>query len=627
MLTEFRKAYGDAFNYAKVRARIYDSNCTEFRLEVTLKLSSERQQQFILGLYCGFCGIHFAIAGNNEEHSVAGNGLTKYEGEKTKVNTKAKDILKKSAGNLFIAGFAVCLSSGLSIIHLECIRFLADCVLSKNAGKIWSTFAVFSVSLIVSALLLCVQNSKALKIKQRLIESLEQKAIDIWLDSNYKNNENTEKMLPILRNDIFTYSEQLSGLILKILGTAVSVILTSIYVTMIDPWLFALTLFISLAAISISAYRGRRLPEQNEKLYFHMGAIYNHNAELVRNREAAYALNSERVIKPYQKEIADYKIDQGKILGTMTMQRILGSANTILNTCLILVIGGYGVFKGSIEISDLIVLLSAVGFLTNTLYQIPTCISEYQQLKGMDGRINALLISQVEAGDGVEDMAKITSISAENVSFAYEDESGAVHNLFDNINISLNSGECLILKGASGCGKSTLLKIFADMLKGYKGNIICNGKNLKNMKEKSFWDRILYLNQEPELISGTLKENITMFQDADETKLGYALEQAGLKNLIPKFERGIDTPVSMLNLSSGEQQRICFARAFYGDIDVIISDESFSAVDPDSRREIFGKILTQIKEKSQILIMSSHTDFGDNSQDSVKILNLGGKAE
>lgn len=547
--------------------------------------------------------------------------------EKTKVNTKAKDIMKKSAGSLFVAGLAVCLSSGLSIIYLECIRLLADSVLTKNAGRIWSTFAVFSVSLVVSALLLCVQNSKALKIKQRLIESLEQKAIDIWLGSNYKNNENTESMLPILRNDIFTYSEQLSGLIFKILGTAVSVILTSIYVMRIEPWLLALTLIISLAAISISAYRGRRLPEQNEKLYFHMGAIYNHNAELVRNREAAYALNSERVIKPYQKEIADYKIDQGKILGTMTMQRILGSANTILNTCLILVIGGYGVFKGSIEISDLIVLLAAVGFLTNTLYQIPVCISDYQQLKGMDGRINALLTSQVEAGDGVEDMAKITSISAENVSFAYEDESGAVHNFFENLNINLKAGECLILKGASGCGKSTLLKIFADMLKGYKGNIICNGKNLKNIKEKSFWDRILYLSQKPELISGTLKENITMFQDADESKLDYALEQAGLKNLIPKFERGIDTPVSMLNLSSGEQQRICLARAFYGDIDVIISDESFSAVDPDSRREIFGKILTQIKEKSQILIMSSHADFGDNSQDFVKILNLGEKAE
>ena len=81
-----------------------------------------------------------------------------------------------------------------------------------------------------------------------------------------------------------------------------------------------------------------------------------------------------------------------------------------------------------------------------------------------------------------------------------------------------------------------------------------------------------------------------MFQDADEMKLNYALEQTGLKNLIPKFERGIDTHISMLNLSSGEQQRICLARAFYGDYDVIISDESFSAVDPDSRKEIFGRL-------------------------------------
>ena len=74
------------------------------------------------------------------------------------------------------------------------------------------------------------------------------------------------------------------------------------------------------------------------------------------------------------------------------------------------------------------------------------------------------------------------------------------------------------MNGASGCGKSTLLKIFADILKSYRGNIICNGKDLKNIKENSFWERILYLSQEPQLISGTIKENITLFKDADESK-------------------------------------------------------------------------------------------------------------
>ncbi len=567
---------------------------------------------------------------------------------KAKMNTDSKNILKQSAGSLFTAGLAVCLGSGLSILYLECIRLLADSVLSKNADRIWGIFAVFSVSLIISALLVCVQNSRALAMKQRLIESLEQKAIDIWLGSNYKNKENTDKMLPIIRNDIFTYSEQLSGLILKMTGTAVSVILTSIYVILLEPWLLALTLFLSLAAISISACRGRKLPEQNQKLYFHMGAIYNHNAELVRNREAAYVLNGERVIEPYQKEIAAYKIDQGKVLGTMTMQRILGAANTILNTCAILVIGGYGVSRGRLEISDFIALLAAVGFLTNTLYQIPACISAYQQLKGMDSRISALLAPQAAAPSGFEDVEKITSISTQNLSFAYENENNTFQEdetlqgsnalqksealqgaeslrgkiLFENINIDLRSGECLIIKGASGCGKSTLLKIFANMLKSYGGTVICGGKNLKNIRENSFWDRILYLSQEPQLISGTIKENITMFKDADEGKLNSALEQAGLKKLIPSFERGIDTPISMLNLSSGEQQRVCLARAFYGDYDVIISDESFSAIDPDSRREIFGKILAQLEEKSQILIMSSHTDFDYDSKGSVKILNM-----
>ena len=180
------------------------------------------------------------------------------------MNPESKSILKKSSGSLFTAGLALCLGSVLSILYLECIRLLADSVLTKNGGRIWSIFAVFAVSIIVSALLVCVQNSRALVVRQRLIESLEQKAIDIWLGSNYKDNGNTEKMLPIIRNDIFTYSEQLSGFILKVIGTAVSIVLTGIYVFMIEPWLLALTLLLSLAAISVSAYRGRKLPEHGK---------------------------------------------------------------------------------------------------------------------------------------------------------------------------------------------------------------------------------------------------------------------------------------------------------------------------------------------------------------------------
>lgn len=109
------------------------------------------------------------------------------------MNAESKNILRKSAGSLLTAGLAVCLGSGLGIVYLECIRLLADSVLTKNAGRIWAIFAVFAGSLLISAALVCVQNGKALTIRQRLIESLEQKAIDIWLASNYRDNENTER--------------------------------------------------------------------------------------------------------------------------------------------------------------------------------------------------------------------------------------------------------------------------------------------------------------------------------------------------------------------------------------------------------------------------------------------------
>ena len=79
------------------------------------------------------------------------------------MNTESKNILKKSVGSLFMAGIAVCLGAGLGIFYLECIRLLADSVLTKNVGKIWGIFAVFAASLILSALFLCIQKT-AIKI-------------------------------------------------------------------------------------------------------------------------------------------------------------------------------------------------------------------------------------------------------------------------------------------------------------------------------------------------------------------------------------------------------------------------------------------------------------------------------
>ena len=87
------------------------------------------------------------------------------------MNAESKNILRKSADSLLTAGLAVCLGSGLGIVYLECIRLLADSVLTKNAGRIWAIFAVFAGSLLISAALVCVQNGKALTIRQRLIES------------------------------------------------------------------------------------------------------------------------------------------------------------------------------------------------------------------------------------------------------------------------------------------------------------------------------------------------------------------------------------------------------------------------------------------------------------------------
>jgi ATP-binding cassette, subfamily B, bacterial PglK len=182
-------------------------------------------------------------------------------------------------------------------------------------------------------------------------------------------------------------------------------------------------------------------------------------------------------------------------------------------------------------------------------------------------------------------------LSLESISFIYPN---AKHNALLNISLKIKRGDSIGIIGESGSGKTTLIDAILGMLKPNSGEIYFNGSPLN--KEMYNWHRqVAYLPQEIFLVDDKLKNNVALGvdeKDIDVKLLNDSLERASLSELINQLPDGIDTVLGErgVRLSGGQRQRISLARAFYHKRDILVLDESTSALDHETEKEIVDEI-------------------------------------
>ena len=182
-------------------------------------------------------------------------------------------------------------------------------------------------------------------------------------------------------------------------------------------------------------------------------------------------------------------------------------------------------------------------------------------------------------------------LKLENVSFMYPD---AKQKALKNISLNIKPGDSIGIIGESGSGKTTLIDSILGMLEPNSGEIYLNGAPLK--QELNNWHkRVAYLPQEIFLVDDKLKINVALGvneHDIDIDLLNSSLERASLSGLIEQLPDGIDTELGErgVRLSGGQRQRISLARAFYHKRDILVLDESTSALDNETEKEIVDEI-------------------------------------
>ena len=202
-----------------------------------------------------------------------------------------------------------------------------------------------------------------------------------------------------------------------------------------------------------------------------------------------------------------------------------------------------------------------------------------------------------------QNQANFHSLELKNIDFSFPKSN---RKILQNISIKINSGDAIGIMGPSGSGKTTLVDLILGLLNPDSGDIFFNNRS-EDSEILSIKNQIAYLPQQVFIIDDSVANNIALGVENDEIdlmKLKISIRTAQLTKTIDEMSNGINTKLGEkgVRLSGGERQRISLARAFYHDKNILIMDESTSALDSEVEREIVEEVKRLKKDKTIIVI-------------------------
>ena len=271
----------------------------------------------------------------------------------------------------------------------------------------------------------------------------------------------------------------------------------------------------------------------------------------------------------------------------------------------------YMALMGRITVGDILFVVQTSNHIANPLFAFSALAGSINSTKGVRKNITTLLQNNDK---GIEIKA-LDRLQVENLSYKYEDTP-----VIGNLNLTFNRGKKYLLTGESGSGKSTLIKLITKQLTDYEGKILIDGLELKTISEKSYFREIKLINQNPEYINSSIKDNIVGDSQYIEARYLSILRDLSLLEFITSLKDGSNTILDedSLNISGGQLQRITIARALYSGSNFLVMDEPFSALDQDNLDRIENLLL----DTNLTLIIISHKNSSKALEKYDEVINL-----
>lgn len=304
---------------------------------------------------------------------------------------------------------------------------------------------------------------------------------------------------------------------------------------------------------------------------------------------------------------------------------------------LIFFLAAYIVWLGSIEIKfgfletgQLIALIMYFGQITMSVIMIGNIIREFYTSLSSYKRIKEILsLEEFEDKDKCKlNKEDILDINLKNISVKNGEKF-----ILKNINLEIPFGTSIGIIGNTGSSKTSLVNVISRVLKETDGDMFVAGKNIKDLEEKEFLKNLAYVPQKLVMLSGNIKDNISMGKKLRDDEIIDVLKISESFEFVEKYSDGIYHEVKEdgSNFSGGQKQRLNIARALQRKPKIIILDDSTSAIDITTEKRIWKNINEKLGKITKIVISQKISSIKDMDKivvlDSGKITNIGSHAE
>ncbi len=326
-------------------------------------------------------------------------------------------------------------------------------------------------------------------------------------------------------------------------------------------------------------------------------------------------VSGARVVKAFTRE--EYEINRFDNANTdlmttnLKVQKLLATLNPILmiimnaSVIAIIMIGGFQVEAKAMQVGE---VMAAVTYITQILMSVMMVGMMFQQVSRSAAsmkRVNEVLSTNSVISDGNKsaDSDNSGTVEFRNVGFSYPGSSGKP--VLSGIDLKAEKGQMIAILGSTGCGKTSLVNLVPRFYDATKGDVLVDGVNVKDYDVDTLRSKIGVVLQKSELFSGTVAENIRWgCETATDEEVKTAAKIAQAEEFIDGFNDGYDTMISEkgASLSGGQKQRMAIARAIIKKPEILIFDDSTSALDLSTEAKLHKALRESLSGVTVIMI-------------------------
>ncbi|MFQ5686266.1 MAG: ABC transporter ATP-binding protein [Candidatus Scalindua sp.] len=478
------------------------------------------------------------------------------------------------------------------------------------------------------ALLVIIQSYNIQNIGQKVMMDLRMELFSHiqTLPLSFFDKNPVGRLVTRLTNDIAALGELFSAGLIVVIGDVF--IIAGIIVTM-----FILNIKLALVAlcvlpimIIISLFFGKRIKAAFREIKRKLARINSYLNENITGMKTIQLFNrEEKNYETFDSVNKDYLHEQVRYMRYYAIFQPAINIMNALSVSLILWYGAFRYFSNDLTLGILVVFFAYIQGIFDPIRDIVDKYNIFQGAMASSERIFSLMKESPESdynkGTALQEVEG--KIEFKDVWFAYNNSDYVLKEL----SFKIDSGQSLAIVGATGSGKTSVTNVLTRLYEIDKGTVLLDNRSILDIDKTQLRQIVGMISQDIFLFSGTIRDNISLFNSTSDKRILEIIDELGLTHFIGRMPHGLDTEVAERgsNLSAGERQFISFVRIIAYNPDILILDEATSNIDPVSEVLIQDAIKKITKDRTSIII--SHRLSTIINCDHILVLNKGEKVE